>query len=63
MADDKKPKDNKGDKKGKDSGKSPSLITWFIGVFILMFIVWIITGGPNRNPEARYQPFISVKFW
>jgi hypothetical protein len=52
MADDKKPKEKSG----------PSLASWFIAVFILLFIFWIITGGPERHPESRRNYFINTNF-
>ena len=55
MADDKKPKDKKDDKK---TVKEPSLVSLFIAGFIIVFVLWIILGGPQRNPEGRDQPFI-----
>lgn len=52
MADDKKPKSN----------NEPSTVAWFIALFILLFILWLVTGGPERNPESRYNYFIDANF-
>ena len=51
MADDKTKKPSTG------SGGSP--IGQLIAFFIILFILWIITGGPNRNPESRYNQFME----
>ncbi len=52
MADDKKDK-------SKSGGSAGGPISWWVGMFILLFILWIITGGPKRNQESRYNQFIE----
>ncbi len=45
--------------KPKSSGSTVGPVTWFLGMFILLFILWVITGGPQRNQNSRYNQFIE----
>ena len=58
---DAKPADKKDEKKDKpkSKGSSSGPFTWFLGMIIILFVLWIITGGPKRNEESRYNQFIQ----
>jgi hypothetical protein len=45
--------------KGKDGGSSGNGLTHFLAILIILFIVWIITGGPERNTSSRTNQFIE----
>ena len=34
-------------------------LKWMIGFIVLLFIVWLIFGGPERFEEERPGPFIE----
>ena len=34
-------------------------LKWLIGFMILLFLVWLITGGPDRLKEEGAEPFIK----
>ncbi len=46
----------------KTGGTEPSILAWFIVLFGLLFILWIVTGGPERSPESRQNYFIDENF-
>jgi hypothetical protein len=48
------------DKKSK-SGWADDL-KYFLAIFILLFIAWVITGGPNRDTYSRENYFIDTNF-
>ena len=33
-------------------------LKWIIGFFIVLWIIWFFTGGPERT-ENKYKPFIE----
>jgi hypothetical protein len=41
----------------KPSGGSP--LGQIIAFFIILFVLWVITGGPERNPQSRYNQFME----
>lgn len=58
---DAKPTDKKdaGKDKPKSKGSSGGPFTFWLGMFVLLFILWLVTGGPKRNEESRYNQFIQ----
>lgn len=52
--------EEKKDKK-KDSGGPSDLLVFFIFMIILYFL-WVWTGGPERNPESRSNQFMRDNF-
>lgn len=51
--------DAKKDDKPKSKGSSGNPFVFWLGMFILLFLLWLITGGPNRNQDSRYNQFIE----
>jgi|JI10StandDraft_1071094.scaffolds.fasta_scaffold2185896_1 hypothetical protein len=47
------------DDKKSSGGSGGSPIGQFIAFFIILFIIWVITGGPQRNPQSRQNQFIE----
>ena len=36
-----------------------NFLKWFIGFLVLLFIIWLITGGPERFKKEEPGPFIE----
>jgi hypothetical protein len=51
MADDKKEKSSGGD------GGSDTM--FFIGFFVVLYILWLISGGPDRDILSKNDKFIT----
>lgn len=34
-------------------------LKWLIGFMILLFLIWLVTGGPERLKEEGAEPFIE----
>ena len=41
----------------KSSG--PGDGTYIIVFLIILFVLWVISGGPQRSPESRYNQFME----
>ncbi|HQV64765.1 MAG TPA: hypothetical protein PKZ56_00850 [Candidatus Paceibacterota bacterium] len=52
------PKDKGGDKKSS-GGSASSGLSSFLAIMLILFILWVISGGPERNPESRTNQFIE----
>lgn len=59
MADEKKDSKPKSDSKG--DGWKQDLYS-FVAFLIILFVFWVITGGPSRSPESRQNQFITTGF-
>lgn len=57
MADAPKPKDDK-PKDKKPSGKGGGASS-FLAIMLILFILWVLSGGPERNPDSRFNQFIE----
>lgn len=57
MADAPKPKDDKSKDK-KPSGKGGGASS-FLAIMLILFILWVLSGGPERNPDSRFNQFIE----
>lgn len=33
-------------------------LKWFLLAFIILWVLWLLTGGPSRN-ENRYRPLLE----
>lgn len=49
MADEKKPSPAGG----------PSELSYVVAFFIILFVLWVLSGGPERNPESRRNQFMN----
>lgn len=50
------------DKKGGDGGEKKSTETGGVYLFtflMIIFIIWILTGGPQKSQESRDNQFIG----
>lgn len=47
----------------KSSGSDgPGDLAYFLGFLLILFILWVITGGPGKNPSSRNNAFINQDF-
>lgn len=54
--------EEKKDDKGKDKKKGPSGpsdVVVFLIFMIVLYFMWVWTGGPERSPESRSNQFIN----
>lgn len=59
MADEKKDAGGKDAKPKADKPSTESGGMYLFTFLVIIFIIWIITGGPNKNPESRNNQWIS----
>ncbi len=36
------------------------ILKWFLGIFFGLFILWVVTGGPERAEQKDLKPTISA---
>lgn len=36
------------------------ILKWFLLFFLGLFVLWVITGGPERAEQKNLKPFISA---
>jgi len=41
---------------------SMNTFKWLIGIFILLFILWFFTGGPERFKKEKPGPFLKPPY-
>lgn len=35
------------------------VLKWFLGIFVGVFFLWVLTGGPERAEQKDLRPIIS----